>query len=134
MNNFDFDLKASGLVSQANSIRSEQMKGLCLPVAYKPEVLTERSILAERKAEAKIVAEKLADSLTNALAMKPFTVDPLIDRIESDQLDELRSDYRKAISDGDKDEAKRIASKGVKVKDILVRAASNGLYDPNSRS
>ena len=44
------------------------MKGLCLPVAYKPEVLTERSILAERKAEAKIVAEKLADSLTNALA------------------------------------------------------------------
>ena len=64
--------------------------------------------------------------------MKPFTVDPLIDRIESDQLDELRSDYRKAISDGDKDEAKRIASKGVKVKDILVRAAKNGLYTPSN--
>ena len=41
MNNFNFNLKAFGLESQANSIRSEQMKGLCLPVAYKPEVLTE---------------------------------------------------------------------------------------------
>ena len=66
------------------------------------------------------------------VAEKPTTVDPMIDRIESDQLEELRSDYRKAMSDGDQDEAKRIASKGQKIQAILLRAAKNGLYTPSN--
>ena len=125
MNNFDFDLKASSLASRANSIRNEQMKGFhfCTETSYQKE----HDMKVQQSQSNKADAEKIADSLTNALAMRPFTVDPLIDRIESDQLDELRSDYRKAISDGDKDEAKRIASKGLKVKDILLRAASQRL-------
>ena len=129
MNNFDFNLKASGLVSQANSIRNEQMKGLHFCAATSSQ--KEHDMKVQQSQSNKADAEKIADSLTT---MKLTTADPMIDRIESDQLDELRSDYRKAISDGDKDEAKRIASKGVKVKAILLRAASNGLYDPNSRS
>lgn len=130
MNNFDFNLTEVRGTRQVSSILAAQAEGLCLPGAAIGAKITDNCDCDPCvKGRAAVDAEVIADAL---VAEKPQPTTGLVDHVESDQLDDLRKEYRTAISDGDTETAKRIASKGQKIRAILLRAAKNGLYTPSN--
>ena len=67
-------------------------------------------------------ADMLADMI---LAERTVEAKPvLIDRVEQDELDLLREQWRQAVRSGDHEEAERIARKGKRLKETLLQSSS----------